>query len=513
MKRLRKYHKWPSLVIGIFIIHFCLSGIVMNHRDFFAPVDVSRKWIPSSYTFKNWNLASVKGSVWLNDSTQLIYGNIGVWKTDRGFTSFTDFNTGFARGTDHRKTFSLLHTQNDELWAGTLFGLYHFNKSEAGWQKYPLPEKDARIVKVLEQGDDVYVLTRSRLYLIEKDQTSAREINIPLPAIHDGKASLFRTTWIIHSGELLGLAGKLVVDLTGVILIILTLTGFYYTLMPSMARRSSQQLKSKLKKFNRFSILWHNRLGVYWMVILLITTITGMFLRPPLLIPIANSRIAPMGDHHKSNFWHDKLRDMVMDSSNTIILSSSEGFWQWNADDGNAQALPLMVQPPVSVMGINAFEPMTDGSLLVGSFSGLYRWNPQTNTVIDAITGLPAGPLENSSPFGSLAVAGVMLNEKGPVALIDYDAGWIPMQKGTRPPEMPRELINTPISLWNLSLEIHTGRIFSVFLGDFYILYVPLMGLCILLILITGLWMWLKQQKRKNKSKNGDKKNENHQAE
>jgi hypothetical protein len=510
MKTLRKYHKWPSLVIGLFVLLFCLSGIVMNHRAFFSPVDVSRKWIPSNYTFKNWNLAAVKGSVWLADSTQLIYGNIGIWKTDRNFNLFTNFNQGLPKGSDHRKTFSLLQTRKGELWAGTLFGLYDYHSADERWQNYPLPENHPRVVKVLQHNDSIFVLTRSALYIIKNNQGAARKYLLPYPEKHDGKASLFRTTWIIHSGELLGLAGKLVVDLTGLILIILTLTGFYYTFVPSLAKRSGQQLKSKLKKFNRFSIRWHNRLGVYWLVILLVTTITGMFLRPPLLIPIANGRISPLGDNHGTNFWHDKLRDMVIDSAgNRIIISSSEGFYHWELNDVSAKAETFSVQPPVSVMGINVFEPLDDGLFLVGSFSGLYRWNIHENIITDAITGLPAKRAENSSPFGSLAVAGVLMNNHGPTALFDYDAGWMPLRKGLHPTPMPRELMEIPLSLWNLSLEIHTGRIFSLFLGDFYILYVPLMGICLLLILITGLWMWLKQQRRK-KPKKGDKYNENY---
>ncbi len=510
MKRLRKYHKWPSLVIGFFVLLFCLSGIVMNHRHFFSPVNVSRKWMPANYSFKNWNLAAIKGSVWLNDSTRLIYGNIGIWKTDRSFKHFTSFNTGLPKGIDHRKTFSLLYTSNDGLWAGTLFGLYHYNAANRQWQKHPLPESQPRVVKILQHASDIYVLTRSNLYLIEDGSSDARALDLPLPDKHDGKVSLFRTTWIIHSGELLGLTGKLIVDLTGLILILLTLTGFYYTFAPSLAKRTGEQLKSRLKKFNRFSIRWHNRLGVYWMAILLITTITGMFLRPPLLIPIANGRISPLGGNHRTNFWHDKLRDMVIDSAGKrIIISTSEGFWHWELNDINAKARSFSVQPPVSVMGINVFEPIDDSLFLIGSFSGLYKWNIPENTVRDAVTGLPATPRENSSPFGSLAVAGVLMEKNEPTALFDYDAGWIPLKKGLHPAPMPGELKETPLSLWNFSLEIHTGRIFSLILGDFYILYVPLMGICLLMILITGFWMWMKQQKRK-KPKKGDKYNENY---
>ena len=50
----------------------------------------------------------------------------------------------------------------------------------------------------------------------------------------------------------------------------------------------------------------------------------------------------------------------------------------------------------------------------------------------------------------------------------------------------------SPMSLWNSALEVHTGRIFENVLGPFYILYVPLAGICILLVLISGVLLWWK---------------------
>ncbi|MFW5778208.1 MAG: iron-regulated protein, partial [Bacteroidota bacterium] len=56
------------------------------------------------------------------------------------------------------------------------------------------------------------------------------------------------------------------------------------------------------------------------------------------------------------------------------------------------------------------------------------------------------------------------------------------------------------MSLWNLALEVHTGRILSVVLGDFYILYIPLAGIMILTVLITGTIIWLKRRKGRSGS-------------
>lgn len=502
MKTLRKYHKWPSLFIGFFLLLFAFSGIVMNHRDWMSSLNFNRQWIPPVYHYNNWNLAAIKGSIELKDSTRLVYGNIGIYRTDNSFNGFTDFNKGLGRGMDERKTFTMLQAASGQLFAGTLFGLRRYNTSTNAWENIEVPEKMPRVVKLAQYHDTIYLLTRSHLFTFTDTVdgwNSISEIHVPKAIDDDGKAGLFKTLWIIHSGELLGLPGKIIVDMVGLAVIIITLSGFYYTLLPAMARRSGQKLKKKLKQFNRFSINWHNKLGVYGLVFLLITTLSGMFLRPPLLIPIAYARVKPIAGSTlaSSNAWYDKFRDLLIDkNTGQIILSSSEGFYRFEPGKSDySETYP--VQPEVSVMGITVFEPLTDNEFLVGSFSGLYRWNPDSHTVKNYITGAPAQSSGRGNPFGAVAVSGIILDAGQPVGMADYDAGWIPLNQSPVKPKMPDHIRKLPISLWNLALEVHTGRIFSVILGDFYILYVPLMGLTTLLILITGFWLWLKQQKRK----------------
>jgi len=108
LKWFRKYHKWPGLIFALFILLFSVSGIILNHRDLFSSVDNYRKWIPGSYHYKNWNLAAVKSVVSLPDDSLLVFGNIGIWKTNTGFTGFRDFNKGFPNGIDNRKIYSFI---------------------------------------------------------------------------------------------------------------------------------------------------------------------------------------------------------------------------------------------------------------------------------------------------------------------------------------------------------------------------------------------------------------------
>ena len=45
MKRItwKKHHKWLGIALSFFLLMFCLSGIVLNHRWLVRDVDISRK--------------------------------------------------------------------------------------------------------------------------------------------------------------------------------------------------------------------------------------------------------------------------------------------------------------------------------------------------------------------------------------------------------------------------------------------------------------------------------------
>lgn len=108
VKTFRKLHKWPGIIIAVIVILFDASGIVMNHRQTFSTIDISRNLLPSNYHYDTWNLAAVRGSLPFEDNSLLIYGNIGVWKTLENPDSFSDFNQGFPKGINNRKIYSIV---------------------------------------------------------------------------------------------------------------------------------------------------------------------------------------------------------------------------------------------------------------------------------------------------------------------------------------------------------------------------------------------------------------------
>ena len=244
MKWFRKYHKWFSLAATVFILFFAVSGIILNHRELLSGIDVSRRLLPPVYRYDNWNLAAVKGVVHTGGDSLLVYGNTGVWLTDSTFGSFKDLNRGFPEGSDNRKVNTMAWSASSGLHAGTLFGLYRWEG--AGWNRVELPAGSPRVVKVLPVGDSLLVMTRSELYFAVKATgfRAFREIRLPAGEDDDGKVGLFKTLWVIHSGEIYGLAGKLIVDAVGVVFIILCITGLIYFFVPYRL----ELLKDRLKR-------------------------------------------------------------------------------------------------------------------------------------------------------------------------------------------------------------------------------------------------------------------------
>jgi hypothetical protein len=102
------------------------------------------------------------------------------------------------------------------------------------------------------------------------------------------------------------------------------------------------------------------------------------------------------------------------------------------------------------------------------------------------------------SPFSANAITGLVWQSNGFATLFDYANGAFPFLHDEKFAPMPEDILaNSPISAWNTALEFHTARIYAALIGDFYILIIPLAGLSILFILISGLWMyWVGFRKR-----------------
>ncbi len=504
-KLYQKLHKWPGLIISVLLLYYSVTGVFMNHRELFSGVDVARTILPTNFQYKNWNNGALKGNLVISPDSILVFGNIGVWLTDSTFADYKSFNSGFPKGMDNRKIFDIHQSEDGSLYAATHFGLFAYDGKQQQWVKFPLELDIKRFVAIESVGDTIFALNRSYLFRGKSNgrHTTFEKIELKEPLDYKKKVSLFETIWQIHSGEIGGLPGKLFVDLLGVFTFFLSLSGIVYFFFPKWIRRRKKKSKksASIIKINNWSLKWHNYIGAWTFLLLIVLFFTGMFLRPPLLITIVSTKVAPLKYSHldQPNPWYDKLRDFLYQAEeNQFLLSTSKGMYQFTTND--FQPMPCSVQPPVSVMGINTLEPFDQGGYIVGSFSGLFLWHPSYAQIYNYAEGKRYSGQASGRPVGAFKVTGLLADLEKNQYLVDYDQGIIPLFHNRVFPPMPENVLEeSKMSLWNLSLEIHTGRFFQPFMGSLYILLVPLSGLVSTLVVLSGYLLWRKRYRRKKK--------------
>ena len=530
----KKYHRWLGLVLSVFMLVFCVSGIILNHREVFSGCEVSRKWLPASYHIKNFNNGVVKGTVVKksaahslsseNCDSVLAYGCAGVFLTDSRLSTWQDFNAGLPESIDERNVRHVVKAKDGSLWCAALRDVYRYDENSHRWKKVELPGNEERIMDVALAKDSMTVvaLTRSRVFTIvpfvqygeigkigkSSSETYRVEAKIiPAPKNYEPKTTLFKLVWHLHSGEFFGLPGKLVVDAIALVLIVLSITGILLFILPYGIRRAKKlAAKARMKRLGKlfaWNMKWHNKIGYVTIVLTLWIAITGMCLRPPLMVPLVLSKL-PQAVGEDGNVWQDKLRAIRWDAvQGDWLVSTSEGFLRVDEDFSQApKMLPDDECPKLSPMGVTVWESDGKGGWIVGSFRGIYRWNPvnhSLNQILDYFTGKPS---EETSmiPISDNLVCGYSEDFLGGKPLVFDFAKGVEDAKGqavalcndepkkSRNEESMSDLIceTAPMSLWNVALELHVGRCYSPFLGPLSDLFVFLSGLLITLVLLSG---------------------------
>lgn len=530
----KKYHRWLGLVLSVFMLVFCVSGIILNHREVFSGCEVSRKWLPASYHVKNFNNGVVKGTVVKksaahslsseNCDSVLAYGCAGIFLTDSRLSTWQDFNAGLPESIDERNVRHVVKAKDGSLWCAALRDVYRYDENSHRWKKVELPGNEERIMDVALAKDSMTVvaLTRSRVFTIVpfvqygeivkigKSSSETYRVEskiIPAPKKYEPKTTLFKLVWHMHSGEFFGLPGKLVVDAIALVLIVLSITGILLFILPYGIRRAKKlAAKARMKRLGKqfaWNMKWHNKIGYVTIVLTLWIAITGMCLRPPLMVPLVLSKL-PQAVGEGGNVWQDKLRAIRWDAVlGDWLVSTSEGFLRVDEDFSQApKMLPDDECPKLSPMGVTVWESDGRGGWIVGSFRGIYRWNPvnhSLNQILDYFTGKPS---EETSmiPISDNLVCGYSEDFLGGKPLVFDFAKGVEDAKGqavalcndepkkSRNEESMSDLIceTAPMSLWNVALELHVGRCYSPFLGPLSDLFVFLSGLLITLVLLSG---------------------------
>ncbi|EKU92322.1 MULTISPECIES: PepSY-associated TM helix domain-containing protein [Bacteroides] len=489
----KRHHKWLGIILSLFMLMFCVSGIILNHRTSVADVNISRAWLPHRYHYKNWNGGLLRGTLPYMDKDSvhhvLVYGTGGIWKTDSAATSFDDFNKGLPCGADYRQMKTVIQAPDGDLYAVSPFGLYRHGGIDSGWRPLNIPVAEDELLTDMACRDDTLVVAgRSFLYVSAAPYKDFRKIQLKTPDDYDGKVTLLRTVWLLHSGELFGFAGKIIVDAIAVVLIILCLTGILYWLLPKYIRRRRQRGKQVKagSQWLRASLLWHDKIGRMTILLTLFIVITGWCLRPPVMILLALNKVGtvPGTILDSPNGWNDKLRMLRYDNTcHDWLLSTSEGFYSLKS----LEDVPLKIAgtPPVSVMGLNVLRKDDGGKWLCGSFSGMFTWDRLHGTATDYFTHEPA-PETSGAPFGKKAISGYSTDMGDEGFTVEY-------YEGTNIIPQPEPLATLPMSLWNVALEVHSGRIYMGIAATYVFIFFA--GLTA----VWCLWSGWKLRRRKKK--------------
>jgi iron-regulated transmembrane protein len=157
------------------------------------------------------------------------------------------------------------------------------------------------------------------------------------------------------------------------------------------------------------------------------------------------------------------------------LLSTSEGFFSLRSFDSKPHKVSS--PPPVSVMGQTVWQRDCYGRWLIGSFDGLYSWDRNSCTIIPYENYMTSSlRIPGTAPDGQ-TISGYSSDFTNKECVVSYFSG-------TPFANQPEELENKPISLWNLALEIHTGRIYAGALGSF--LFIFMAGLLIMFVIVSG---------------------------
>ena len=504
-------HKYLGLVLLLFLAWMSLSGVLLNHPGLIQDISVHRMFVPKQYQPNNWNRSGLKGIEYMGDSL-LLYGRQGAYLSHDNGKSFDTFMKGeFPRSALGRRSNHMYYSRNNKiLLCATNRGCLQYDFGNTKWKKLQLPEGDEPILKILNTGKHLLLVSKSNVYQSLQDNDDLQFKKLHFKKNHySSKISLIQVFLELHDGSIWGLPGRLLWDIAGLVLFFLCISAFYIWYYPKKWKRrykkGGRRASYKEKSTRSFFFKYHKKLGWYFAILLVIISLTGMFLNPILMMTLMNGSIDSKyyPSLKNENPWNHKIRNALYDTQNgQLVLDCSDGIWagQYNK---NEEFKKIKLPVRIFGMGTTVFEEEEPGVWLVGSFGGLHRVYRAAGNVEkilqtkgDDQSGRPASTFVTGYqklPDGKYYILGHYKgigNEKGE-----------PLTKVLPMPEYIRE--NSRLPLWNYMFELHNARIFRGGIGAFYMLIIPLAGFLSLLMLLAGILdYWLTKPRESKKYKN-----------
>ena len=497
-KTSRWVHKYPGLLLLLFFIWMSISGVLLNHPEMLKNLSVPQWFVPEHYHPDNWNRRTLKGIVYSGEGrdTLIAYGNQGIYRsTDKGM-QFSSFMAGeFPTAAWKKRTNHLFFNKQPQLLlSATNDGLLTYDFEHSAWQIVTLPDRSVPILKIIRTEDRLVLIAKSCFYVSRLDTNLTFTKHIPSRTAEDEHVSLIQVFLELHDGSIWGFPGKMLWDVAGVVLLFLCVSAFYIWYYPKKWKWQYKKNNSTAppgdKKSRHFFFRYHKTLGWYAAVLLLIIFFTGTFLRPPLMIIIAEGKLPEKyyPAIQDSNPWEKKIRNALYDSVNKqIVLDCTDGIWTGSLTE-NKPFIKKSLPVRIFAMGATVFEEEKPGTWLIGSFGGLERFNVKEKSITPVLQskspvkpGRPASTLVNGRIIAPDSTEYILGHYKG---ICDTEGNRI--SNAFVMPEQIKKQYRMPF--WNFLFELHNGRIFKGVLGSFYILVIPVGGIIGLLILLSGIF-------------------------
>lgn len=487
MRLLHRFSQWFHRIFGLgltlFLVWMVLTGILLNHPRWIAPLTVPSFLIPGPYHGHQWNLGMMRHGVAGSAEGEWFFGGLrGIWRTQDGGQSWHSAHRGLDKALFYRKTNHLWRDSlSGRLLAATDGGAFVWLEEHQSWRRvFSGAHPKERCVRWLRNEEGLVLVTSDGFYRLGEDFLVGEPLT-PTRPVPD--RSLIELTFALHDGSLLGLTGRLLVDAVGLCLIFLTL-GAFLTWSHRKVRQKWGRFLFRIKTYS-WLFRWHRKMGWWLLPFLFVLAVTGALLRPPLLVLLANGSVpASWRLWRQDNPWKGTIKNACLLADGATLLVEADGFWQGRLAQG-AAFQPVEDPGPVFVMGTTVLEVVED-SLWIGSFSGVMVKEGQEFK--DLLTNERFTERSRFRPQPHL-VTGLWRQEDGGLVVATQHQGLLRVPGGEPVlVAMPEALSDQPVMpLWDYCFEWHNGRIFSFVLGSFSKWLVPLAALLFVGMVLTGL--------------------------
>lgn len=210
----RKYHSWLGLLMTVFILTVALTGIYLNHKDLFQGEKDSVKQVAESEVDPD------------------------------GLSTTTDLErlpVTFAQA---------LAVCRDRLGEQSVEKIEL--KYEKGRLAYRIKAASGELVVDASSGQDSLKPRSESKSESAKDKSRPTTERAAIEAEKVTKPNAAWGKWIkdLHTGKIGGLTGKLLMDFTALVLVVLSMTGIYLWLVPLLRKRRSAKQRAAATRNN-----------------------------------------------------------------------------------------------------------------------------------------------------------------------------------------------------------------------------------------------------------------------